>query len=166
MNDDLVLEMMTSIEYKSLISLKNSNSKYKNIYDTNKDYIYKTRIIRRVHCVSSLQDIYLHMVHDVPYEDLCIKNEKYGKYNECTMDDIIETATKAASDKTFIFTWFIQVSECLENIPYKPYIASIKEKVSYYNNIMTSSNNNVAKAWNFFYIDVVEPLIKRLDNYE
>lgn len=159
MDQELLLKMMISMDYKSMINFKNTNKNNNELYNTHKDYIYIRRILNESHCVQDSHDMYLHIIRGVPIRELCIKNEKYNVH--CTLLHLGKTLELVKKDKTAIFDLVETVNKCWRSLPLNASESSLNK----FREIVLQRfpRQNLQKAWEL-YRPRLEETIKILEN--
>lgn len=83
-NTDIILDLMIELDYNDMIVFKNSSKKFRDLYKSNEDYIYKKKTLALHPCMNSSEDIFLLCMYslkesyskkDALYK-ICLKNDK------------------------------------------------------------------------------------------
>jgi hypothetical protein len=84
---EILLEIMIKTEHDALLELIKTNKRMKEVYEENKNYIYKQKLHRQYPCIETPEDLYYQLHHSwEEYNKLCDMKRIYTK-PEC--DDIM-----------------------------------------------------------------------------
>lgn len=155
--NELILELLVKMSNVDILNSIKTNKKIKEIFDKNKDVIYKRKIQNEFACIETEEDIYMMLYNSAKeYEELCI--EKSIKFTKDDCEDILFNLIKInkisnANRKTKVLIRLLtKIEECynylINKVPnFEDSIIKTFERVN--NQIILSKriNDEIKKKW-------------------